>query len=1075
MTTIGSPVYGGNSNNPLWLSTNPTSISLAGTAPLVLTNIGGVLAENGVLSAPTAQWSTYPATSNKILMDGAGNALTNSGNNLYYNGSLIANATDIQNIADWSLYNAISDLEMATIGYPTLATGGTITTANGYRTHTFTSSGTFNVVVSGGLTVSSLVVGGGGGGGSQVVGGGGGAGGAVLTTGQSLSTTSYTVVVGTGGAGGVGSANTAGTNGVSSSFNGVTGTGGGGGAAYNGSTGGAAGGCGGGGGVGNANSRPGGTGSQGFNGGAANSSGTAAGGGGGGMGGVGGTATTSVAGAGGAGQTYTLGGSSYLLAGGGGGGSDGTGGVGGTGGGGAGLGYSFGGTAGAGTANTGSGGGGAGGGASNNGGAGGSGIVIISYPISPLTPVYYSILDAKNITAISNISGGTLTASGTISGATLTSSGGVSGTTGTFTTQVITPTLISASNLSVSATSNLTNYCGTTLSNNAPTISNSFVNTYNILGDKGSDYTDYCYTNLSNKGGKGGSINLTADAGSVTISGTTYGIGGQINLTANSPLTVPYNLTSAIKLSAASILSYAGAVSPVGSLAGYNYIQGTLGVNIVAGSASSVPNTPGTIYLYGANGTKLQNSLYVDAISNYPGSNLNIHPDSSQWTDMTRVQFIGMGNNAKIDGGGSNGVISNFGAVSATTFSGASVTTSSGGTFPTILGNSITTINVPFVAGSDLTLTAQQFLGVLATSNYNINLNASSNINLTPSNGGQVYINGQIRAPSISSSSNFSITTTSNLNLTAGSNLNLNGTVLVNGSPINTTSSNWSTFPSTQALDMSNYAIVNAGVIAATGNLNLTSTNATTGFVSLVGGSNYSRIILAAGQPLNISSSNTIQLQGQSLAIYSPVDAGNNTISNVSGLTMAGNINMAGGTISNVGAVNMSNGSIVGGGNLPINATGDIRINADYQNLVPGSGLYLKVGAPGLPYHQIQAQQGQPMYLSSSNYISIGGTSTYLPSPVISQNTFSRLLSSSNVAQPVIQYGTATGSGSSGTVVVTIPAAYTGSGTYVVQVTMRDGPTAQLYATPTSGSSFTIGWSSAGAGTQNIMWTTFGT
>jgi len=803
MTTIGSPVYGGNSNNPLWLSTNPTSISLAGTAPLVLTNIGGVLAENGVLSAPTSQWSIYPATSNTIKMD-ASNTITNIGSNLYFNGNLIANASDISNIADWALYNAISDINLASAG-------------------------------------------------------------------------------------------------------------------------------------------------------------------------------------------------------------------------------------------------------SNN-----------------------SIVGAKNITAISNISGGTLTASGTISGATLTSSGGVSGTVGTFTSQVVTPTLISASNLSVSATSNLTNYCGTTLSNNAPTISNSFTNTYNILGDKGSDYTDYCYTNLSNKGGKGGSINLTADAGSVTISGTTYGIGGQINLTANSPLTVPYNLTSAIKLSAASILSYAGAVSPVGSLAGYNYIQGTLGVNIVAGSASSVPNTPGTIYLYGANGTKLQNSLYVDAISNYPGSNLNIHPDSSQWVDMLRVQKIGMGNNAVIDGG-SNGVISNFAAVSAGTFSGTTLVTTSGGTLPTINGNSITTINVPFVAGSDLTLTAQQFVGALATSNYNINLNASSNINLTPSNGGQVYINGQIRAASISSSSNFSINATSNLNFTAGSNLNLTGNVLVNGNPINTTSSNWSTYPATQSVDMSNYAIVNAGVIAATGNLNLTSTNATTGFVSLVGGSNYSRIILAAGQPLNISSSNTIQLQGQSLAIYSPVDAGNNTISNVSGLTMAGNINMAGGTISNVGAVNMSNGSIVGGGNLPISATGDIRINADYQNLVPGSGLYLKVGAPGLPYHQIQAQQGQPMYLSSSNYISIGGTSTYLPSPVISQNTFSRLLSSSNVAQPVIQYGTATGSGSSGTVVVTIPAAYTGSGTYVVQVTMRDGPTAQLYATPTSGSSFTIGWSSAGTGTQNIMWTTFGT
>lgn len=78
------------------------------------------------------------------------------------------------------------------------------------------------------------------------------------------------------------------------------------------------------------------------------------------------------------------------------------------------------------------------------------------------------------------------------------------------------------------------------------------------------------------------------------------------------------------------------------------------------------------------------------------------------------------------------------------------------------------------------------------------------------------------------------------------------------------------------------------------------------------------------------------------------------------------------------------------------------------------------------------------------------------------------------VRQPFVQWGTATGSGVSGTVVVTIPQAYTTSSSYVVQVTMRDAPTAQLYATPTATNSFTIGWTSAGSGTQTIMWTSFG-
>jgi hypothetical protein len=52
------------------------------------------------------------------------------------------------------------------------ATGGTITTVNGYTIHTFTSSGSF--VVSGAGDVEVLVVAGGGGGGGNHGGGGGG-------------------------------------------------------------------------------------------------------------------------------------------------------------------------------------------------------------------------------------------------------------------------------------------------------------------------------------------------------------------------------------------------------------------------------------------------------------------------------------------------------------------------------------------------------------------------------------------------------------------------------------------------------------------------------------------------------------------------------------------------------------------------------------------------------------------------------------------------------------------------------------------------------------------------------------
>jgi hypothetical protein len=165
----------------------------------------------------------------------------------------------------------------------------------------------------------------------------------------------------------------------------------------------------------------------------------------------------------------------------------------------------------------------------------------------------------------------------------------------------------------------------------------------------------------------------------------------------------------------------------------------------------------------------------------------------------------------------------------------------------------------------------------------------------------------------------------------------------------------------------------------------------------------------------------------------------------------------------------------IAGGNVLMRSTGDLRLFANESNTSPTAGAYMYVGVLPTPYHTISMQQGQALFIASSNSVSIGGLSNYLTTPTIVTSTFSRQMSSSNVAQPIIQYGTFTGSGSSGSGVVTIPTAYTGSGTYVVQVTMLDPPTAQLYATPQTGSTFNIGWSSGGGGVQRIMWTTFGT
>lgn len=104
-------------------------------------------------------------------------------------------------------------------------TGGTITIENGYKIHTFTTSGT--LVVQSNVTADALIVAGGGGGGYAISGtnesGGGGGGGGVGSGAVSLTAgTAYTITVGGGGRGGLKSPETKSASGSSSSLVGGT-------------------------------------------------------------------------------------------------------------------------------------------------------------------------------------------------------------------------------------------------------------------------------------------------------------------------------------------------------------------------------------------------------------------------------------------------------------------------------------------------------------------------------------------------------------------------------------------------------------------------------------------------------------------------------------------------------------------------------------------------------------------------------------------------------------------------------------------------------------------------------------
>ena len=141
-----------------------------------------------------------------------------------------------------------------------------------------------------------------------------------------------------------------------------------------------------------------------------------------------------------------------------------------------------------------------------------------------------------------------------------------------------------------------------------------------LLCDGGSNIGGYASVNLIGRNGNRGQVNLTADPGyinvgaqvqgevNITANGggalTAYATGGVVNITANtgsSPVlgTLSY---SAIKLNAAGITSYAGFASPLVAVPGYNLIQASAGIELIAGSVPVIPNVPGTVYLYGATG-----------------------------------------------------------------------------------------------------------------------------------------------------------------------------------------------------------------------------------------------------------------------------------------------------------------------------------------------------------------------------------------------------------------------------------------------------------------------------------------
>jgi len=364
----------------------------------------------------------------------------------------------------------------------------------------------------------------------------------------------------------------------------------------------------------------------------------------------------------------------------------------------------------------------------------------------------YSISNSTGYSGTGNIT--------TTSGNITTSSGNVTGASGTF------PTLGTTQINGTGTLGALGITSGNQISINNARLSNTSTIDTRFIVDGGIDIANTTdFTINATRGNRGrifltadggfsnglyGEIGLTANGASTSVGGISYATGGLINLTATTPVATSNTSTSAIKLSASSVLSYAGAVSPTFSTTGYNYVYGQIGVNIVCSATPPViPSLVNSVYIYSGSGTRISNQLYTDVIKNI-GSGDPLLITAQSFGSYVNISEVGNITGTQVLGSNA-GIISQMSNISTSNINTSTINnavysaTSNWATFPATQSVNISNFNISnvqnIVASTPLAVSG---LGVAVSSsgNNNISLTASGSgdINLTSGATGDINI-----------------------------------------------------------------------------------------------------------------------------------------------------------------------------------------------------------------------------------------------------------------------------------------------------------------------------------------------
>ena len=262
----------------------------------------------------------------------------------------------------------------------------------------------------------------------------------------------------------------------------------------------------------------------------------------------------------------------------------------------------------------------------------------------------------------------------------------------------------------------------------------------------------------------------------------------------------------------------------------------------------------------------------------------------------------------------------------------------------------------------------------------------------------------------------------------------------------------------------------------STGSITVAGTNQASvlGDYAVIGGqkdvdiqANTNNVNIVAGSNINLTGSNSIQLNSSNVNINTVTTiqvSGTGSIPSVSPLALT-NGNQYDGA-QNKSQIEFQ---FYGGGfNHYISSRHDANVTYGTGNAID-FWLY-SVYTGGDPQTASSAPGTGNINVMS---ITAGNVITYRP--LYSISDFNRRLSGSDIVQPIIQYGTETGGGTSGSVTISLPVAYTSATSYVAMVAMEDSTPAKMSVTRDSDSQITIYWAQAGSGAQTLCWTTSGT